>query len=185
MGPVSWVAVGVLAGLLARWIVPQSALDGFIVTVPLGISGASVGGFVVGVPGGAGATGFNVWSVLAASLGAVTLLLVYGLVARRVAEDGSTIASLSGNNERSSMVLRTADHRRTKHDLFGEPRSYAGYEVRDPLGKTIGTAEEIFADLNDEPRYVRVKMGLFGLRAALIPVQLVAADTRRRVLMLR
>jgi hypothetical protein len=83
------------------------------------------------------------------------------------------------------MALRTADHRRTQHDRFGEPRTYAGYEVRDPLGQRIGTAKEVFADLNDEPRYVRVKIGLFGLRSALIPVQLVAADTRRRVLMLR
>ncbi len=40
-------------------------------------------------------------------------------------------------------------------------------------------------DLNDKPRYVRVNMGIFGLRSGLIPEQLVAADTRRRVLMLR
>ena len=83
------------------------------------------------------------------------------------------------------MALRPADHRRTQQDRLGEPRSYAGYEVRDPLGQRIGTAEEIFADVNDEPRYVRVKIGLLGLRSALIPVQLVAADTRRRVLELR
>lgn len=83
------------------------------------------------------------------------------------------------------MALRTADHERTQQDRLGEPQSYAGYEVRDPQGQRIGTAKEIFADLNDEPRYVRVKMGLFGLRSALIPVQLVAVDTRRRVLELR
>jgi hypothetical protein len=50
---------------------------------------------------------------------------------------------------------------------------------------TIGTVGEVLADLNDEPRYVSVNMGLFGLRSVLIPVKLVAADTRRRVLMLR
>jgi hypothetical protein len=83
------------------------------------------------------------------------------------------------------MALQSADRIQARRAQFGEWRSYAGYEVRDPLGQRIGTAEEVFADLNDEPRYVRVKMGLFGLRAALIPVQLVAADTRRRVLMLR
>jgi uncharacterized membrane protein YeaQ/YmgE (transglycosylase-associated protein family) len=85
MGLLSWVAVRALAGLLARCIVPRSAPDGFVVTVPLGISGASVGGFVVGVPGGPGTTGLDVWSVLVAALGAVILLFVYGLVARRAA----------------------------------------------------------------------------------------------------
>ena len=85
MGLVSWVAVGALAGLLARWIAPRSAPDGFVVSVLLGISGASMGGFVVGVPGGPGATGFNLLSVLVATLGAVLLLFVYGLIARRAA----------------------------------------------------------------------------------------------------
>jgi uncharacterized membrane protein YeaQ/YmgE (transglycosylase-associated protein family) len=85
MGLVSWIAIGALVGLLARWIAPRSAQDGLVVTVPLGISGASVGGFVFGVPGGPGATGFNVWSVLVATVGAVILLFVYGLVARRAA----------------------------------------------------------------------------------------------------
>jgi uncharacterized membrane protein YeaQ/YmgE (transglycosylase-associated protein family) len=81
----SWILVGAVAGLLAMWIVPGSAPDGFVVTVLLGMSGASVGGFVVGVPVGSGTTGFNVWSVLVATLGAVILLFVYGLVARRAA----------------------------------------------------------------------------------------------------
>ena len=83
------------------------------------------------------------------------------------------------------MALRTANCTRTQHDRSGESQTYAGYEIRDPLGQRIGTAEEVLADLNDEPKYVRVKMGLFGMRSALIPVQLIAADTRRRVLMLR
>ena len=83
------------------------------------------------------------------------------------------------------MTLRTANHRRTQQNRLGEPRSYAGYEVRDPQGQRIGTAKEVLADLNDEPRYVKVKTGLFGLRSVLIPVQFVAADTRRRVLELR
>jgi hypothetical protein len=80
------------------------------------------------------------------------------------------------------MALRTADHRETQH---GRVSDYAGYEVRDPLGQRIGIAEEVFADLNDEPRYLKVKVGVFGVRSALIPVRLVAADTRRRVLELR
>jgi len=85
VGLVSWVVVGAIAGLLARRIVPGPDPGRFIVTVILGMAGASVGGFVVGVLGGSGATGFNVWSVFVATLGAVLLLYVYGLVARRTA----------------------------------------------------------------------------------------------------
>jgi uncharacterized membrane protein YeaQ/YmgE (transglycosylase-associated protein family) len=85
VGLISWIVVGVIAGLLARRIVPGPDPGRFIVTVLLGMAGASVGGFVVGVLGGSGATGFNVWSVLVATLGAVILLYLYGLIARRTA----------------------------------------------------------------------------------------------------
>jgi uncharacterized membrane protein YeaQ/YmgE (transglycosylase-associated protein family) len=83
MGLVSWVIVGALAGLLAKWIVPGSGPGGFLVTVLLGMAGASIGGFFVGILGGTGATGFNIWSILVATFGAVILLFVYGLITRR------------------------------------------------------------------------------------------------------
>lgn len=83
MGLVSWVIVGAIAGVLARRVVPGPDPGRFVVTVLLGMAGASVGGFVVGVLGGSGATGFNVWSILVATLGAVFLLYLYGLIARR------------------------------------------------------------------------------------------------------
>ena len=85
MGFISWIAVGAIAGLLARRIVPGPHPGRFIVTVLLGMAGASVGGFVVGVLGGSGTTGFDVWSVLVATLGAVALLYLCGLIARRTA----------------------------------------------------------------------------------------------------
>jgi uncharacterized membrane protein YeaQ/YmgE (transglycosylase-associated protein family) len=83
MGLISWIVVGAIAGLLARRLVPGPDPGRFIVTVLLGMAGASVGGFVVGVLGGSGTTGFNVWSVLVATLGAVILLYLYGLIARQ------------------------------------------------------------------------------------------------------
>ena len=83
MGLVSWVIVGALAGLLAKWIVPGSGPGGFLVTVLLGMAGASIGGFFVGILGGTGATGFNIWSILVATFGAVILLFVFGLITRR------------------------------------------------------------------------------------------------------
>ena len=85
MGLISWIVVGALAGLLAKWIMPGSGPGGFFITVLLGMAGASIGGFIVGLLGGTGATGFNIWSILVATFGAVVLLFVYGLLPRRTA----------------------------------------------------------------------------------------------------
>ena len=85
MGLISWIVVGLIAGLLARWITPGPDPGGIIVTVLVGMAGASVGGFLVRILGGAGATGLNVWSILVATLGALILLFLYNLIARRTA----------------------------------------------------------------------------------------------------
>ena len=53
-------------------------------TILIGMVGAVVGGLVVGLLGGTGVTGFNVWSILVATLGAIILLVLYRLVAGRV-----------------------------------------------------------------------------------------------------
>ncbi len=83
MGIISWVLVGLIAGVLAKWLMPGAGPGGFIITVLVGMAGASLGGFIVRLLGGTGATGFNVWSILVATLGAIILLLLYGLVDRR------------------------------------------------------------------------------------------------------
>ena len=85
MGLISWIVVGLIAGLLAKWIMPGSGAGGFIIAVLIGMAGASIGGFIVRLLGGTGATGFNVWSVLIATLGAIILLFLYGLIDRRTA----------------------------------------------------------------------------------------------------
>jgi uncharacterized membrane protein YeaQ/YmgE (transglycosylase-associated protein family) len=79
MGILSWIVVGLIAGLLAKLILPGDNPGGLIVTTAIGMVGAVVGGFVIGILGGAGATGFNVWSILVATLGAIILLFVYRL----------------------------------------------------------------------------------------------------------
>jgi hypothetical protein len=65
------------------------------------------------------------------------------------------------------------------------PERYAGYTVCDPRGQKIGRAEEFFVNWSGEPEYIRVKMGLFGLKTVLIPVQAIAADEERRALVLQ
>ena len=56
---------------------------GVIVTIFIGVAGAFVGGFVVGLLGGRGVSGLNIWSILVATLGAVILFAVYRLLASR------------------------------------------------------------------------------------------------------
>jgi uncharacterized membrane protein YeaQ/YmgE (transglycosylase-associated protein family) len=68
---------------LAKLIMPGDDPGGIIVTILIGIVGAFVGGFVVNLFGGAGVSGFNIWSILVATLGAIILLAVYRLVVGR------------------------------------------------------------------------------------------------------
>ncbi len=81
MGILSWIVVGLIAGLLAKVILPGDDPGGLITTTLIGMVGAVVGGSVIGILGGVGATGFNVWSILVATLGAMILLSIYRLFA--------------------------------------------------------------------------------------------------------
>jgi uncharacterized membrane protein YeaQ/YmgE (transglycosylase-associated protein family) len=69
---------------LAKLIMPGDDPGGIIVTILLGIVGAFVGGFVVNLLGGAGVSGFNLWSIVVATIGAIILLAIYRLVAGRM-----------------------------------------------------------------------------------------------------
>jgi uncharacterized membrane protein YeaQ/YmgE (transglycosylase-associated protein family) len=83
MGIIAWIVVGLIAGALAKLILPGDDPGGIIVTILVGIVGAFVGGFVFSLFGGAGVSGFNIWSILVATVGAIILLLIYRLVASR------------------------------------------------------------------------------------------------------
>jgi len=82
MGILSWIVIGGLAGLAARFVTKRHM--GIIVTIIVGIIGAVAGGWVLtAVTHGPGLTGFSIRSFLVAFAGAVVLLFVYGLVAGR------------------------------------------------------------------------------------------------------
>ena len=83
MGILVWIVVGLIAGLLAKLVMPGRDPGGLIVTTLMGIAGAFIGGLVVQFLGGAGVTGINIWSILVAALGAVILLAIYRLFADR------------------------------------------------------------------------------------------------------
>ena len=80
MSIIIWILIGLIAGALAKWILPGPDPGGVILTIVIGMVGAIVGGFVVGLLGGVGITGFNLWSILVATLGAIILLAIYRAV---------------------------------------------------------------------------------------------------------
>lgn len=86
MGILTWILVGLVAGLLGKIAMPGPDPGGLILTVIVGIAGAIVGGLVVNqLLGGPGVTGFNLPSILVATLGSIILLALYRFVTRRVA----------------------------------------------------------------------------------------------------
>jgi uncharacterized membrane protein YeaQ/YmgE (transglycosylase-associated protein family) len=80
MGILSWIILGLIAGLLARVIMPGRDPGGLIITILLGIGGAFVGGWIGTQLGIASFTGFTLQGVLVATAGAVVLLLLYRLL---------------------------------------------------------------------------------------------------------
>jgi uncharacterized membrane protein YeaQ/YmgE (transglycosylase-associated protein family) len=77
IGIISWIVIGLIAGILGKLIMPGRDPGGFLLTIVIGMIGALVGGFVVQLLGGTGLTGFNIWSILVATLGAFILLALY------------------------------------------------------------------------------------------------------------
>lgn len=80
---IAWIVVGLIAGGLAKLIMPGKDPGGIIITLIIGLIGAVIGGWIVGFFGGSGASGLNVWSIIVAIIGAIVLLGIYRLVAGR------------------------------------------------------------------------------------------------------
>jgi uncharacterized membrane protein YeaQ/YmgE (transglycosylase-associated protein family) len=71
-----WIIIGGIAGWLASKVVRGTGF-GILGDIIVGIIGGLIGGFIISLLGGAGFTGFNLWSLLVAFLGSV--LLLYGI----------------------------------------------------------------------------------------------------------
>jgi uncharacterized membrane protein YeaQ/YmgE (transglycosylase-associated protein family) len=83
MGIVAWIVLGLLAGLLAKFIMPGNDPGGFIITTLLGIGGAVVGGFIGTQLGFGDISGFDLRTLAIAVGGAVVLLLGYRVLKRK------------------------------------------------------------------------------------------------------
>jgi uncharacterized membrane protein YeaQ/YmgE (transglycosylase-associated protein family) len=85
VGIIGWILLGLLAGIIAKWIIPGDQPGGFIITTIVGIVGALVAGFIAQAIGFGDPIDeffdFSTW--LAAIIGAIALLLIWQSVANR------------------------------------------------------------------------------------------------------
>jgi uncharacterized membrane protein YeaQ/YmgE (transglycosylase-associated protein family) len=82
MSVLGWIVLGLIAGFIGSKIVNHSG-QGFLLDIVLGIVGAVVGGFLFTALGATGVTGFNLYSMFVAVVGAVVVLWGYHAIAGR------------------------------------------------------------------------------------------------------
>jgi uncharacterized membrane protein YeaQ/YmgE (transglycosylase-associated protein family) len=77
-----WVILGGVAGWIASMLMKRDGQMGALANIVVGIVGAVLGGFLFNLVGLTGDTGFNLWTLLVAIVGAVVLLFFVGLIQR-------------------------------------------------------------------------------------------------------
>ena len=77
MGILSWIILGLIVGIIAKFLMPGSDPGGFFITIILGIAGAFVGGFIGSTLGLGSVSGFDIRSLLIAVGGSILLLVIY------------------------------------------------------------------------------------------------------------
>ncbi|EBY6257577.1 GlsB/YeaQ/YmgE family stress response membrane protein [Salmonella enterica subsp. enterica serovar 6,7:-:1,5] len=83
MGVIAWIIFGLIAGVIAKLLMPGRDGGGFILTCILGIVGAVVGGWLATMFGiGGSISGFNLHSFLVAVVGAIVVLVIFRLLRR-------------------------------------------------------------------------------------------------------
>lgn len=83
MGIISWIVLGLIAGVLAKTLMPGKDPGGLIITILLGIAGAFVGGWLGTQLGVASFDGFTLQGIAVATVGAVVLLVLYRLIKKK------------------------------------------------------------------------------------------------------
>ena len=78
---ISWIIFGLVAGAVAKMLMPGRDPGGFIGTIVIGVVGAFIGGLIANMLGyGQVAPGFNLKSFIFAVAGSIILLIVYRFV---------------------------------------------------------------------------------------------------------
>ncbi len=83
MSILAWIVLGLIAGAIAKTLMPGDDPGGFIVTALIGIVGAVIGGFLGNTLLGRDLSGFSLWSLVLAVIGALLLLWVYRMTTKR------------------------------------------------------------------------------------------------------
>ena len=84
MSILGWIVLGLISGFIASKVINKTG-EGAILDIVLGIVGAVVGGWIFSAMGSAGVTGFNLYSMFVAVVGAIVVLVLYHMVfGRRV-----------------------------------------------------------------------------------------------------
>ncbi|HEX2252385.1 MAG TPA: GlsB/YeaQ/YmgE family stress response membrane protein [Thermoanaerobaculia bacterium] len=79
-GLISWVVFGLLAGIVAKFLMPGRDPGGCIITSLIGIAGAVLGGFIATALGFGGVATWDLYSFVIAVLGAILLLFLYRML---------------------------------------------------------------------------------------------------------
>lgn len=83
MGILGWIVIGALAGWIASMLTGNNEKMGAGANIAVGIIGGFIGGIAMNLLGGSGITGFNLWSLLVAVIGAVILLWIVNTIKRK------------------------------------------------------------------------------------------------------
>jgi uncharacterized membrane protein YeaQ/YmgE (transglycosylase-associated protein family) len=82
MSIIAWLILGLIAGFIASKIVNKQG-EGVLLDIVLGIVGAVVGGYIFTFFGAAPVTGFNIYSMIVAVVGAIIVLWIYHMIVGR------------------------------------------------------------------------------------------------------
>ena len=85
MGILSWIFLGLVAGALAKFIMPGKDPGGIFVTILIGIVGGIVGGFLGTFIGLGKIQSFDLGGILIATIGAIVTLIIYRIVTKKQA----------------------------------------------------------------------------------------------------
>ena len=80
MGIISWIFLGLIAGALAKFILPGKDPGGFFVTILIGIVGGILGGFLGTFIGLGKIESFDIGGIIIATIGAILLLIIYRII---------------------------------------------------------------------------------------------------------
>ncbi|HEY2032448.1 MAG TPA: GlsB/YeaQ/YmgE family stress response membrane protein [Rhizomicrobium sp.] len=82
MSVLGWIILGLISGFVASKVVNDQG-EGCFLNIALGLVGAMVSGFIFSAIGGSSITGFNLYSMLVAIVGAIVALLLWHAITGR------------------------------------------------------------------------------------------------------